>query len=118
MTKSLILLFAFILSAGALVSFKEKYATSYGGSASVRINVVEVYSFPNASPKRTILSSPTLNATENCIYSSSSKAKEVLKQALELQAYSKVNNVNRSKAFTTYEYEFDGSIDYRIDSCN
>ena len=115
MKKTQILIISIIVASLALFSFKKaELATRYGGTASVKINIVQVV---ESSGVRTILSSPTLNASESCTNSNAANAKSRLQRDLESQADSKKSAI-AWKPFVKVEWEYDSEISYRITTCD
>lgn len=115
MKKAQILILTMIVASMALFSFKKaESGTSYGGSASVRINIVQVL---KSNGERTTLSSPTLNATTSCTKFDAAAAKSELQRDLDRQADSKKSAV-AWKPGADVVWEYAGEIDYRINTCN
>jgi hypothetical protein len=115
MKKVQMLFVAMIVASVALFSFKSSTtATRYGGTASVKINIVKVI---ERNSERTTVSSPTLNATESCSDSDAAGAKSSLKVDLERQADSKKNAMSFSPG-VKYEWEYANEISYRITTCD
>lgn len=104
-----------VASSVALFSFKSStIGTRYGGTASVKINIVQVITH---SGERKTISSPTLNASASCNNSDAAGAKSSLKLDLENQANSKKNAIS-FKPGVTNEWEFAEEISYRITTCD
>ena len=115
MKKVQMLFVAMIVASVALFSFKASTtATRYGGTASVKINIIQVV---ESSGVRTTLSSPTLNASESCSNLDAASAKSRLQRDLESQADSKKSGI-AWKPFVKVEWEYANEISYRITTCD
>jgi hypothetical protein len=107
MKKVTILITMMLVASISLVSFKNKTGTSYGGSASVKVKVVDAdYNCTMRKVLDKVSNGDTriIEVTTSCIYSDVAKAKESLKREIEYQT-------------KCYE-KLATSIDYDITTCN
>jgi hypothetical protein len=115
MKKVTFLIITLLVGSVAMFSFKKAdVSTRYGGTASVRINLIEVQS--NTGERKT-LSSPSLNVSTTCMHYDKEGAKSSLLSKLESEANNKLAGI-KYKVFYKNEWEYAGEVDYRIISCD
>jgi hypothetical protein len=113
MKKVQILILTLLIGSVALFSFKSSTtATRYGGTGSVKITVYnKVYSSAAVGYVRgEKASSSTINVTESCSHYDKASATSAIEREISRQANTKTRALQ--------EWDYDGSIDYRITSCD
>jgi hypothetical protein len=115
MKKLQILFITMTVASISLFSFKSStIGTRYGGTASVKINIVQVIIL---NGERKILSSPTINVSETCNNSTAADAKKFLKANIESEANSKKDAIS-FKPGVTNEWEYAEEIRYSLTTCD